>query len=158
MTPRTLAFFTTRTRRVPSFAMSRATRSIPSFGSTDTSADVMISPRWTCAGSRACATTFASTSHSVTIPTGPFVRSRHDRETLVSRRHRLRGLEDGGVRRQGKEVGLDDVLCVEDHGHQRMGMERLSLAAFEGTDAGLFHGAGDQGRPHLSIRVRDQIY
>src|SRR5438034_1264184 len=72
ITPNTWESFTTRTRRVPSSAMSCATRSIPSLGSTDTSFVLMISPRETFEGSRPSATTFASRSHSVTMPIGTF--------------------------------------------------------------------------------------
>src|SRR5438046_2854387 len=69
MTPMTLAFFTTRTRPVfrhePCDAVDPFVRIDGHERGRHDLREV------TCAGSRACATTFASTSHSVTIPTGP---------------------------------------------------------------------------------------
>src|SRR2546426_7505969 len=70
ITPRTFPSFSTRTRRTPLSAMISATRSIPSFASTNTRDRVMSSSRGTCPGFRATATTFARISHSVTMPIG----------------------------------------------------------------------------------------
>src|SRR3989441_4087498 len=57
ITPRSFLFFVTSTLRVPSWAMSFATRSMPSFASTDTKFGVMMSCSRTSAGFHPGATT-----------------------------------------------------------------------------------------------------
>src|SRR5256886_14926040 len=113
ITPRSFPSLVTSTLRVPSWAMSFATRSMPSFASTDTKFGVMMSCSRTSAGFYPGATTEdVPLRHDA--DGRPFGRY-DDRKPVRPRGHGFRGLEHRTLRRHREELRLHDVFRVEDH-------------------------------------------